>query len=164
MEQALHAPQFLVRRRLSGDCSPLEGTFSYKLTSLNDQGDHGRHASAKSSRPARRRVRHDLLGPDSGATGYRIYRGADGIGPVPSRDGGGRSHQLVDDGLAVPDGTPPPTVNTAHTPGEWHPTFGGFIPEVSKGPGYYRDLKDVGGTRRAIELGCAATGLPLAAA
>ncbi|HEY8809733.1 MAG TPA: hypothetical protein VIM28_06895, partial [Solirubrobacterales bacterium] len=69
-----------------------------------------------------------------------------------------------DDGAAVPTGGLPPTKDTADTPGEWHAAFGGMIEEVSKSPGYYRDLLNPDGSvREQANWGAAATSLPLAA-
>jgi hypothetical protein len=70
---------------------------------------------------------------------------------------------FVDDGLAPQSAAGPPLTSTADTPGEWHARFGGFISEVSKSPGYYRDLAGPDGTVvERSHWGAAATGLPLA--
>jgi hypothetical protein len=99
----------------------------------------------------------------SGASGYRIYRGFGSaplglLAAVP-----GDRTSFADDGTQVASETAPPSVNTAATPGEWHATYGGFIPAVSTSRGYYEDVADpTGNLIEQWHWGAAATGMPLA--
>ncbi len=163
-QQALHAPQFARSPFISGSCVRLGGTYAYKLTSLNERGETRADA-------AQVQIRVPVTGgcvtirwrAINGATGYRIYRGFNGSALSHLATVSGDNTSFVDDDLLQPDGTPPPAVNTADTPGEWHASFGGFIPEVSKNPGYYQDVRDSNG--EVVEQsfwGASATGMPLA--
>jgi len=164
MRQALHAPQFARSPAVASGCSLPSGTYSYKLTSVNEHGETPAEVPlAKARVPEAGGCVTLRWGAIGGATAYRVYRGSEGsafsyLATVPA---GGVS--FVDDGLSSTDGTLPPSVNSATTPGEWHASFGGFISEVSKNPGYYQDLTDSGGNiLQQSHWGAAATGLPLA--
>jgi len=163
MEQTLHPPQFSRLPTVSGDCVLFGGTYAYKITSLNDSGE-----TSASVPPLEVRVPPGgcvtiYWSPIHGATGYRIYRGTNGSAVSHLATVSGDRTRFTDDGLVWGEGTPPPALNTAATPGEWHATYGGFIPEVSKSPGYYQDVKDVhGNIVQQSGWGASATGLPLA--
>jgi hypothetical protein len=163
LEQNLHAPQFARSPTVSGGCFLLGGTYAYKLTTLNDDGE-----TSAGTPPLKVQVPLGACvtiywSPINGATGYRIYRGLNGAGLSQLTTVAGDRVSFLDDGSLVGDGTTPPVVNAATTPGEWHATFGGFISAASQSPGYYQDVKDLAGnTVQQSSWGAAATGLPLA--
>jgi hypothetical protein len=164
MQHALHAPQFSRSPMISEGCAPFGGTYTYKLTSLNEQGETPAGVPPlKVHVPLGGGCVTIYWSPISGATGYRIYRGTDGSAVSYLATVTADRTSFVDDGLIAPDGAPPPITNTAETPGEWHASFGGFIPEASKSPGYYQDVKDQSGNLvEQSSWGASATGMPLA--
>lgn len=164
MQQALHGPQFARSPKVTEGCSLEAGTYVYELTAFNANGEtpvEGGRSSATVSGGSCVTIQWS---PIHGAAGYNVYRGAGGSAPTLLEAVPAGQTSLRDDGASVPTGGLPPTKDTAETPGEWHAAYGGMIEEVSKGPGYYRDLLNPDGSvREQANWGAAATGLPLAA-
>jgi hypothetical protein len=164
MQEALHAPQFSHSVEVSSGCAMGEGEYVYVVTSFNQNGESTADTKGKFAPVGDGGCVTIQWKAVSGATGYRIYRG-EGDAPVsylatvPAD-----SSSFRDDGLALPDGSPPPVTNTAATPGEWHASYGGLLLEASKTPGYYSDRASASGeVLEQSNWGSAATGLPLAA-
>jgi hypothetical protein len=164
MEQQLHAPQFSRSATVSAGCQLPAGNYFYKLTSLNSAGETTAGTPPLKVRvPAAGGCIKIYWSAISGAAGYRIYRGVSESQLRRLAAVGGTRTNFEDDGTLVPEDTAPPAANTAATPGEWHATYGGFVPSVSTSPGYYHDVSD--GSGKLIEQwgwGAAATGMPLA--
>jgi hypothetical protein len=164
MQQALHGPQFVKGATVADGCALPSGSFAYVVTSFNASGETTADANATVAKVlaggACVTIRWSAI---SGAGGYRIYRGPTKASASLLATVGAESTSFVDDGGAVPDGTAPPTVNTAATPGEWHAAYGGLMTDVSASPGYYRDRTGPAGeVLEQSNWGSAATGLPLA--
>ncbi len=163
MQQALHGPQFARAPTAVENCGSLAGDYVYRLTSLNEHGESKADATASIHVAAGSCVTIKWA-PIFGATGYRVYRGAEGaparyLATVPP----GLS-SYVDDGSRQTNGEAAPGKSTAETPGQWHASYGGFVPDVSRNPGYYQDLTDGGGNvTEQSSWGAAASGMPLAA-
>jgi hypothetical protein len=163
MQEALHGPQFARAPTASEGCGSLGGDYVYRLTSLNEVGESKADAMTAIHVAAGSCVTLKW-GPIDGATSYRIYRGAEGaparyLATVTADQNG-----YTDDGSRHTNGVAPPGKSTAQTPGQWHASYGGFIPGVSQNPGYYQDLTDAPGSIvEQSTWGAAATGMPLAA-
>jgi hypothetical protein len=164
MQQALHGPQFARSPKVTEGCSLEAGTYSYELTAFNANGEtpvEGGRSNAIVSAGSCITIQWS---PIHGAAGYNVYRGAGGSAATLLATVPAGQTSLRDDGAAAPTGGLPPTKDTADTPGEWHAAYGGMIEEVSKSPGYYRDLLNADGSvREQANWGAAATSLPLAA-
>lgn len=164
MEQTLHAPQFSRLASVGGECPLPSGTYSYKLTSLNARGETTAGTPPQKVRvPPGGSCIRIYWSPIAGASSYRVYKARGDSSLALLTDVGGSQTNFLDDGTRPTQGTAPPSVNTAATPGEWHATYGGFLAEASKGPGYYRDEWDAAGNLvQQWGWGAAATGMPLA--
>jgi hypothetical protein len=163
MEQTLHAPQFSRLPSIGDGCPLSAGTYSYKLTSLNARGETTAGTPPQQVRVPGGGCVRIFWNPVSGAGRYRIYK-ARGDSPLTLLNAvGGDQTSFRDDGTLHSQGTSPPATNTAATPGEWHATYGGFLAEASKSPGYYEDVRDAAGDLvQQWGWGAAATGMPLA--
>lgn len=165
MQQSLHVPQFLGAPEVGTGCALARGTYAYAVTAVSANGETDPSASGATAAVSADGGCVSLRWRGvSGAGEYRIYRGADGSPPTYLATVAPTLTSFADDGSALPDGTPPPTANTATTPGEWHATYGGVITDVAQSPGYYRDR--VGGDGEVLEQsnwGSAATATPIAA-
>jgi hypothetical protein len=163
MQQALHAPQLARGPKVTAGCALPSGDYVYVVTSLNASGETSADAQGVGAEVEAEggcvTIRWSAI---SGAIGYRVYRGATGASVSYLATLPADSTQFRDEGLAQPDGSPPPAANTAVTPGEWHAAYGGQMSDVSASPGYYRDRTGAAG--EGIEQsnwGSAASGLPL---
>jgi hypothetical protein len=163
MQEALHAPQFSRGAEATSGCALSGGTYVYVVTSLNSSGETTADTKGTVARVGEGGCATIRWSAVAGASGYRIYRGASTaqvsyLATVP-----GDAVSFEDEGLTLPEGGPPPSANTAVTPGEWHAAYGGVIFGASESPGYYRDRTSASGeVLEQSNWGSAATGLPLA--
>lgn len=164
MQQALHGPQFARSAKVSTGCALQQGTYAYEVTAFNGNGEtpaEGGRAGVTVTDGACIEIR---WGPIHGATGYRIYRSFDGSAVSYLKTVPAERAAFRDEGTVMPTLSPPPSTNTASTPGEWHAAYGGMVEEASASPGYYRNLVEpTGAVLEQANWGAAATGLPLAA-
>lgn len=165
MQQSLHVPQFLGAAEVTAGCALSADSYAYAVTAVSANGETNPPAGGANATVSADGGCVALRWRGvSGAGAYRIYRGADGSSPTYLATVAPTLTSFDDDGSAVPDGTAPPSTNTATTPGEWHASYGGVIADVAQSPGYYRDR--VGGDGEVLEQsnwGSAATATPLAA-
>ena len=165
MQEALHFPQFVGSPQVTGGGQLAAGTYCYKVTALNERGETNAKAAGITVGVAApgSKVTVGWSGVE-GATGYRIYRGSSAATATRLATVSSSSTSFTDTGAGQPGGTPPPTDNTARTPGHWRAAYGGVIPHVSTNPGYYQDLEDsTGQPIERFNWGSSATSLPLAA-
>ena len=167
MSQALLPPPSISATIGTGG-SLSAGTYDYGVTALTPTGETKLSPVHAYTVPAGGKVTLKWAGP-VGATGYRIYRGADPshlqfvatVAHVTTQ----RSDPgcvWTDDGSGTPSSVSPPTANTATTPGQWHASWGGRIQHVSLDPGYYRDIPDgSGGYSEQAGWGATASSLPV---
>ena len=167
MSQALLPPPSISATIGTGG-SLSAGTYDYGVTALTPTGETKLSPVHAYTVPAGGKVTLKWAGP-VGATGYRIYRGADPshlqfvatVAHVTTQ----RSDPgcvWTDDGSGTPSSVSPPTANTATTPGQWHASWGGRIQHVSLDPGYYRDIPDgSGGYSERAGWGATASSLPV---
>jgi hypothetical protein len=162
MQKALHYPQ-LGEAMVSSEGDLGAGTYRYSVTAVNANGE----TTAKKPGLARTVAAGSSItiswAPIDDATGYKIYRGstttaAGYLATVPAD-----TTTFTDTGARQPDLTPPPTRNTATTPGQWRAANAGKLTGVSTSPGYYRDISAADGTFvERFNWGPTATSLPLA--
>jgi hypothetical protein len=164
MQQALHCARRAEWPTVSGGGALPAGRYSYRVTSLNANGesDFGKNSGIDVNVHSPDSAATISWNPIEGATAYRIYRSENGGPPgyLATVEAPGTS--FTDTGATAPSG-PPPTVNTATTPGQWRAAYGGVIHNASQSPGYYRDRTDASGA--VIEesgWGSSATKMPLA--
>ena len=167
MSQSLLPPVSESATTATGGSLPA-GTYDYGVTALTPTGETTLSPVRAYSVPAGGKVTLKWTGP-VGATGYKIYRGPDASHlqlvatlahqtTQPSDPG----CTWTDTGTGAPSSVPPPTANTATTPGQWHASWGGRIQHVSLDPGYYRNIPDgAGGYSEQAGWGVTASSLPV---
>jgi hypothetical protein len=165
MQKALHFPQFVGSPQVAQGGQLPAGAYAYKVTALNKRGETNAKAAgitvAVAAPGSKVTVRWSGI---AGATGYRIYRGSSAATATRLATVSSSSTSFTDPGARQLGGTPPPTANTARTPGQWRAAYGGVIRHVSTNPGYYQDLEDSAGQPiERFNWGSSATSLPLAA-
>jgi hypothetical protein len=164
MQQALHCARRAEWPTVSSGGALPAGRYSYRVTSLNGNGesDFDKQSGIDVNVHSADSAATISWNPIDGASAYRIYRSDNGGPPgyLATVEAPGTS--FTDTGATAPSG-PPPTVNTATTPGQWRAAYGGVIHNASQSPGYYRDRTDASGA--VIEesgWGSSATKMPLA--
>jgi hypothetical protein len=169
MSHLLFPPWWLSAAGWTGG-SLQSGTYYYAVTALTPTGETTISPLAHYQAPAQGVVQL-WWAASVGARAYNIYRGTDPghlslVGTLVHQTTGYNdpADTWTDTGSASPSPVAPPTSNTATSPGQWQAAYGGRMRNVSRSPGYYRNI--LGTTGNVLESnlwGATASSLPLSA-